>query len=134
LGEDPDSDRDFSCEIVIRDKLNQRNYSQYISPGHAAEASSGRTIAGLSRGYDGRVRWCLNRIANSKFLSDDRVYEWQVRVTDGWGGSAESNWTESAFRFDDGINQPPLPPVRGFSPDKEIVNTHTPELKWEAGS
>ncbi len=132
LGEDPDSDRDFSCEIVIRDKLNPEKLFTIILPDTLLKQAQAGAIAGLSRGYDGRVRWCLNRIANSKFLSDDRVYEWQVRVTDGWGGSAESNWTESAFRFDDGINQPPLPPVRGFSPDKEIVNTHTPELKWEA--
>jgi len=134
LGEDPDFDQNFSCEVIIHDKLNPiERIAVMLADTLLSRAQAGR-VAGLTYGYNGRICFRLNGINEPRFFQDDRVYRWEVRVTDGWGGSIVADWPEAAFRYDDGINQPPLPPVSGFSPGDAVVSTYTPELKWDAAT
>jgi len=131
LGEDQDFDQFFSCEITIQDQKDPEQTKKVVLSDTLLRQAQTVGVTGIALGYDGRVRFRLNLIEELSFFRDDHVYQWSVQVSDGWGGSAQSNWKNATFRFDDGINQPPLPPVAGFSPRGDVVATHTPELKWE---
>ena len=134
FGKDPDGDQLFSCEIIIWSIAEpDRRISVFIADSQLEQARAGK-IDGLAIGNDGRVQFQLNRIEDSQFLQDDRIYAWKVRVNDRWGGSVESDWRDATFHFDDGINQPPLPPMEDFSPNSIVVSTYTPELKWAPAS
>lgn len=130
MGEDPDGDEIFYCEIIIRNELDpDQMITVHLNDSILEKAREGG-VEGLFYEYNGQVRFGLKRIQDEDFFRDGWVYSWSVRVSDKWGGTTESNWTEATFRFDDGINQPPLPPVEGFNPDGIIVASHYPELKW----
>ncbi|MFH1213400.1 MAG: FlgD immunoglobulin-like domain containing protein [Candidatus Neomarinimicrobiota bacterium] len=130
LGDDPDQDQRFACEIIMWEITDPaKQITVYLTDSLLEQARGGRSDE-LSREYNGRVRFRLNGIKNLQALKDDLVYRWSVRVFDNWGGKTEASWPEATFRFDDGINQPPLPPVKDFSPNNTVISSYTPELKW----
>ncbi|HPC35031.1 MAG TPA: FlgD immunoglobulin-like domain containing protein [Candidatus Marinimicrobia bacterium] len=134
MGEDPDDDKIFYCEIIIRNELEPERVITVPLNDSLLEKAREGSVAGLSYEYNGRVRFSLDLINEKNFFRDGWIYSWEVRISDQWGGVAKSNWPEATFLFDDGINQPPLPPVDGFSPDGAIVATHYPEIKWSSAT
>jgi len=134
FGNDPDGDMSFSCEITIWDIAEpDRQMTVLLSDSLLEQARDG-IVDGLSYKNDRSVRFRLNRINDTQFLQDNQIYGWRLKINDRWGGSIETDWDETTFHFDDGINQPPLSPMEGFNPNGIVIATHTPELSWAPAS
>ena len=88
---------------------------------------------GIEASYDNKIKFRLNRLAKIESLKEGELYQFQVKVWDNWDGSIISEWENAIFRFDDGINVPPLPPDDILKPDSEILATSTPYLYWLPG-
>ncbi len=131
LGEDPEGDA-ISCEIIISPIDRPEQIFREFLPDSVLKRAELRPRPDLTVFPDKYVRLRLNFLKAATLLEDGRIYAWQIIQHDSWGGITSSDWQDAIFRFDDGINQPPLPPVNSFSPDSEIVTTKTPLLKWEA--
>ena len=134
LGEDPDKNDRLSCEILISKEDDPEILAKISLPDSLLEMARANLLSGIEVSYDNVIRIRLSNFTESTQFQDGEWYRFQVNVTDGWGGKTTSDWTTSVFRFNDEINQPPLPPIDGFSPDSTIVQTLFPILRWSRGT
>ncbi|MDD5765413.1 MAG: FlgD immunoglobulin-like domain containing protein [Candidatus Marinimicrobia bacterium] len=134
LGEDPDKNDRLSCEILISEEDNPNILAKILLPDSLLEMARANLLSGIEVSYDNIVQVKLSNFPESARFQDGEWYRFRVNVTDGWGGKTTSDWTTSVFRFDDEINQPPLPPIDGFAPDSVIVQTLYPVIKWSRGT
>lgn len=133
LQDDPDVYDRMSCEISILSIDGFEIFMEETLTDSIINMARQYQYPGIEASYDNRIKFRLNRLAKIESLKEGKLYQFQVKVWDNWGGSINSEWEDAIFRFDDGINIPPLPPDDILKPDSEILTASTPYLYWSPG-
>ncbi|MBO8131399.1 MAG: hypothetical protein H0Z29_07775 [Candidatus Marinimicrobia bacterium] len=143
IGGSPVTPQNFITFLQKKDKDNDvLNYKILIFNGGKDSIICSRSVS--IKDFDGKnaIKTWINdsvqkiqlrySIIDTGILKEGNVYRLQISVDDGWGGQIITNWNNSIFIFDDGVNNPPSAPESGFYPDNTVVNTDKPILRWDS--
>ncbi len=129
----PDPDRWDRLSYTITLYHQDKEVGNFFLSQSKIDSARKGFLPNISVTYDNRVMITLKTLDLTNQLAEGNTYHLAIETADNWQGKKISRKATYSFQFDDNINQPPNPPIRGFSPDSVIIQNSHPVLTWQPG-